>query len=484
MKSQAFCNFLLSGVSLTDFGLKIPSPFSSLKLDNSQIDSITSWSLSCTVGGDDTLDVNVAAFEALLYSAAQSNIGTAGIPVSFIFGWLDEHGNISSQVSYQGFTLQFSVSTSGQYLQYTLNGYAQLAQQTHMPVLNIPAISGVVQPSAIVEALAKSTHADLYYDLDIDHNDSPTYVSHGALTTSFNTYVGGKFTGEDDYDTFPGLAPLSKSYNTVRDSSGLDILKSKKLSTVLNNISVSPITDFLRKSNDDTTPQCSSFSYWVDEPTMTKRGVIHYKSEGGRLGTYSSDILQYGTANTNILTLQGSYNGIAYNMTDMSFSSIGFQVNSSGQNIANDFTVVNSWSNSVEDVFQTANIINDVNALASQFSGDFTITIPGNTKQYQIAQPISLIVMSKNTLSPISGIYNIISVSQQISTTFITELKVKRLMMSSANQVAANQGIFIKGSQSYMSALESKTNRTSNIISTGKVDLGVMYPTFKDLYSI
>lgn len=72
---QPFCNFILAGVSLTDFGLEIPSPFTSLTLSNAETTSMTSWELVCTVGGDYRKKVNVAAFEALLYSAAQDSYG-------------------------------------------------------------------------------------------------------------------------------------------------------------------------------------------------------------------------------------------------------------------------------------------------------------------------------------------------------------------------------------------------------------------------
>ena len=158
MKKQAVCNFLLCGLSITEFGLKIPSPFTSLEISNSQLTSTTSWTLNCIVGGDDTRKVNVASFEALLYSAAQNADGYAnssGIPVSFMFGWADEDGNISEYTSYQGFTLQFKVSTDGRFMRYSLSGLASLAIQTSMPVLRIPELSGIVQPSAVLEALAK-----------------------------------------------------------------------------------------------------------------------------------------------------------------------------------------------------------------------------------------------------------------------------------------------------------------------------------------
>lgn len=483
MKKQPFCTFLLAGVVLTDYGLKIPSPFTSLEISNSQISSMTSWTLNCVVGGDSTNKINIASFEALLYGAAQAASkypDSQGIPVSFIAGWLNEDGTIGEHMSYQGFTLQFSVSTSGLYMIYKITGYATLAVQTSMPVLKIPAVCGIVQPSAVLEGLAKATKATSYYELDIDHNDAPTLIDHNALTTSFNKYVRGTYSAEDDYDTFPGLVKLSKSYNSSRDAGGLLTRKAKKLSQVINNASVTPISNFLKMSLTDNTVQCNSFSYWVDEPTMTKPGVIHYKSNSNLVSSHFADTLEYGTANTNILSLSGSYNGVAYNMTDMRFSSLGFTIDGSGNTIAQDTQVVNSWSSSLTDVFQNANIINDVNAIASQFSGDFTIQIPGNTSKYEIAQPISLLVMSGNTVSPITGIYNVISVSHDISNSFVTTLKVQRLVMSSANQVAAGQGIYVSGSSNYPS---NTYTTTSNIISPYKVDFGEIYPTFEHMYS-
>lgn len=482
MKKQPFVNFTLAGVNLTEFGMTIPSPVSSLEIANSEIASMTSWTLTCVVGGDSNKKMNVAAFEALLYSAAQSAsqyANSSGIPVAFIFGWLDDAGNVAEYTSYQGFTLKFTVSTNGLYMQYKLTGYATLSMQSSMPVLRIPAISGIVQPSAIVTALAKSVKATSYYELDIDRNDAPTLVNHGLLTTSFNKYVRGEFTGDDDYDDFPGLLPLSKSYSASRDSAGIKY-PYKKLSQILNNVSVSPIGDFLKTSNVDTTPQCSSFSYWVDEPTMTRPGVIHYKSNAGLTSAQNKDILEFGTSNTNVLALTGTYDGVAYNMSNMNFTQLGFSVDGSGNTIMQGAEVVNSWSSSLGQVFQTANIINDINALATQFSGDFSVTIAGSVKQYSLAQPVSLLVMMGGTLSPISGIYNITSVSHVLSTTFLTTLKLQRLVMSSANQVATTQGIFIGGSGKYGSSSYTTTN---NIITPYKVELGDMYPNFEHMSS-
>lgn len=477
MLRNCFCNFMLAGVSITEYGLMIPSPFASLELSNSQVSSMTSWTLKCIVGGDDRKKINIAAFEALLYSSAQSAAGyenSSGIPCSFNFGWLNSDGSVSEYVSYQGFTIQFSVSTSGQYLIYEVKGYASLAIQTQMPVLNVPELSGIVQPSAVMEALYSAVRADLYYNLDIDHCDAPTLVQHGALTTSFNSYVRGSYNGTDDYQTFPGLLKLSKSYNSTRDAAGLKH-GLQTIGQVLDSATVTSVSEFLTSSMADNTVQCSSFSYWVDEPTMTRRGCIHYKSNAGLVGSQISDVLQYGTPETNILSIDGSYNGVAYNMTDMSFKQVGFDVDGSGNTIVTDTKVVNSWSSSLADTFQTVNIINDVNAIASQFSGEFNITIPGSTKKYTIAQPISLLVMVGNTVSPITGIYNIVEVSHSISNQFTTTLKVQRLVMSSANQVASNQGIFIRGSGSYPT---SSYSTTSNIISTSKVDFGTIYPDF------
>lgn len=479
MLKQPFCSFNLAGVSLTDYGLAIPSPFCSLSISNAQISSFLSWELKVNVVGDARRGVNIAAFEALLYSAAQDANkypNSSGIPVSFMIGWINPDGTVGENLSYQGFTLQFSVSTSGLSMSYSIKGYASIGFKSALPVYQVPALCGMVKPSAVLEGLCKALKVDTYYNLDIDHNDAPTLVNHGAMTTSFVSYVRGTYSAEDNYSDFPGLLKLSKLYSATRTAAGLK-RGYRKLSTILNNASISPIDDFLKKSIVDSTPQCSAFSFWVDEPTMTSMGMIHYKSNAGLLSTHLGDTLEYGTANTNILSLNGSYNGVAYNMTNMNYADIGFAVDGSGNTIVQASKVVNSWSASLSDVFQTVNIINDVNALASQFSGDFTIEIPGTVKQFALAQPVSLLVVSGNTISPVTGVYNIVSVEHRISNTFVTVLKVQRLVMSSANEVASSQGITIANGSNYDYAYTP----TKNIISTGKVEFGTIYPTYEDV---
>jgi len=480
MFKQPFCSFTLAGVSLTDFGLKVPSPFCSLSISNAQISSFLSWELKVTVVGDDRKRSNIAAFEALLYSSAQAANkypNSSGIPVAFMIGWINPDGTLGENESYQGFTLKFSASTSGLSMTYTIQGYASIGVKSALPVYSIPAVCGMVRPSAVLEGLCKALKADTYYNLDIDHNDAPTLVNHGALTTSFISYVRGNFSGEDNYSDFPGLLKLSKSYSATREAAGL-IKGIKKLSSILNNVTVTPIENFLKRSIVDSTPQCSAFSFWVDEPTMTKLGTIHYKSNAGLLSTHLGDTLEYGTPNTNILSLNGSYNGVAYNMTNMNYSDIGFAVDGSGNTIVQASKIVNSWSASLADVYQTVNIVNDVNALASQFSGDFTIEIPGTTKQFALAQPISLLVVAGNSISPVTGVYNVVSVDHRISNTFITTLKVQRLVMSSANEVASSQGITIANTSGYNSYSYTPTR---NVISTGRVDFGTLYPTYEDV---
>ena len=479
MKKTAFCNFTLAGVSLTDYGLLIPSPFTSLELSNSEITSMTSFTLACIVGGDASRGVNASSFEALIYSAAQDASrypNSSGIPVSFAFGWLDDFGNVLEYRSYQGFTLTFKVSTDGLYMRYTIKGFATLSVQSSMPVLRIPALSGFVQPSAVAEALAKAVKANYYYELDIDHNDAPTLISHGNLTTSFNSYIRGTYSTKDDYDQFPGLIKLSRSYSASRDAAGLRY-GYHSLNNVLNNHSVTPVNEYLRRSNADTAPQCTSFSYWVEEPTMTSPGIIHYKSSAALQTGQGLELLEYGTSNTNILTMSGNYDGVAYNLSDMNFTQVGFAVDGSGQDITRDWEVVNSWSSSVADTYQASNIINDINALATQFSGDFTVQIVGTVKNFELAQPVSLLVMSGNSISPVTGVYNIMSVTHTISNTFITSLKLQRLVISNANSVASTQGIYVSGRRTFVGSSE----KTNNIITPYKVDFGTMYPNFEHL---
>lgn len=458
----------------------IPAPFTSLEVNNSEIDSYTSWTLSITVGGSANQKMNIAAFEALLYSAAQNASGynnSSGIPVSFIFGWLNPDGSVAENISYQGWTLKYLVSTSGLFMNYKLEGYASLAVQMSSPVLHIPSVSGWVQPSAIVEGLAKAVKADTYYNLDIDHNDAPALINHGTLTTSFTSYVRGSFSADDDFADFPGLLKLSTSYNATRDAAGITGIK--KLSQGLNNLSVTPLSKYLKKGPADNNLQSSSFSYWVDEPTMTQPGTIHYKSNAGLSVAQRNDTLEYGTANTNILSLSGSYNGIAYDMTDMNFAGVGFNIDGSGNQVLTDASVINSWSASLANAYQSSSIINDINAIATQFSGDFSVQIVGACTQYKLAQPVSMIIMSGNTLSPVSGVYNVMNVSHTISNTFITTLKLQRLVMSSANQTAISQGLTVVNGLNGNSS--SSYSTTANVISPSKVDFGVIYPDFETL---
>ena len=480
MYKQPFCAFEIAGVNISDYGLKIPSPFCSLTLTNAQINSFTSWELKVTVVGDSRKRSNIAAFEALIYSAAQ-DAGTypnsQDVPVSFMFGWLNADGTVDEHVSYQGHFLKYSVSTSGLSMTYTITGYASIGFKSALPVYHIPALCGMVQPSAVFEGLCRALKVDTYYNLDIDHNDAPTLVNHGALTTSFTSYVRGNFTGEDDYSDFPGLIKLSKSYNLTREAAGLK-RGFKKLSTILNNVSVSPVANFLKNSIVDLTAQCSTFSFWVDEPTMTKMGTIHYKSNAGLVSTHMGDTLEYGTANTNIISLNGSYNGVAYNMTNMDYTNVGFAVDGSGNTVVQTDNIVNSWSASLADVYQTTNIINDVNALASQFAGDFTVEIPGTVKQFALAQPVSLLVVAGNTISPVTGVYNIVSVTQNISNTFTTTLKIQRLAISSANEVASSQSITLANTSGYGNYSYTTTD---NVKSVGYVDFGNIYPTYEDV---
>jgi hypothetical protein len=129
-------------------------------------------------------------------------------------------------------------------------------------------------------------------------------------------------------------------------------------------------------------------------------------------------------------------------------------------------------------VFQAADIINDINALATQFSGNFTIQVAGTITQYAVAQPVSLLIMQGNTVSPVSGIYNIVSVTHTISNQFITTLKIQRLVMSSANSVASAQNIFVSGSQHYdMSSYQT----TKNVVTPNHVDFGIMFPTYEHM---
>jgi hypothetical protein len=67
------------------------------------------------------------------------------------------------------------------------------------------------------------------------------------------------------------------------------------------------------------------------------------------------------------------------------------------------------------------------------------------------------------------------SVSHNIGNTFTTTLKLQRLTLGTANQVAASQHILVNGSSEYSSTSFIPTN---NVESPYKVNLGPSYPDF------
>ena len=73
------------------------------------------------------------------------------------------------------------------------------------------------------------------------------------------------------------------------------------------------------------------------------------------------------------------------------------------------------------------------------------------------------------------------SVSHVIASTFVTTLKLQRLTLSSANQTAASQGIFVSGTNKYP---QSALSPTSNIKSPYKIEFGELYPTFEHINSL
>ena len=152
MRKQPFVNFVFAGVNLTSFGFEIPSSFASLDVAMAQFTSTTSWTLTVNISSDASRKANGAAFEALLYTSAQAANKyptSKGIPVSFVFGYIDDSGNVSEYLSYQGWTLTFTASTTGMYMIYKITGLAELDPQRSVPALRIPSLCGFVQPSAV-----------------------------------------------------------------------------------------------------------------------------------------------------------------------------------------------------------------------------------------------------------------------------------------------------------------------------------------------
>jgi hypothetical protein len=479
----------MAGVSLTDLGYKIPSPLVGISITNATVRSALMWELTLNVAGDASRIANIAAIEGLWYQAKQAakNSGyKRGIPVSIILGWQSPDGQVVESMDIEGWTMQFDCNVpESQHLQYIIKGYGQTAVPANMPTIRIPPISGVVQPSAVLTALCEALKADTYYDLDIDRNDSPTFISHGTVQTSFTRYVRGGRSVNDNFGDFPGLQPLATNVMGNSQAYGLITDQIRNMGILVNNVPVGERTPYFRSDINDRPDVVNTFSFWVDEPTMTQRGKINFKSDAVLRIKQNYDQLILGGNETNIFSLSGSYNGVAYTLKNINAGKIGFTVDGTGNAIASVQPSATAFSASLADVFNSANEINNVNAIATQFSSKITITMAGNVRGYELAQPVTVTVLMGNTLSPISGIYRVMEVTQRLDARFITTLVCQRLDTGSANDVADGvmAGVSTLTTVSGDTSLQRtiRANQTSNIISPRLVELGTITPTFENL---
>jgi hypothetical protein len=448
------------------------------------------WELTLNVAGDASRKANIAAIEGLWYQAekAAKNSGyKRGIPVSIMVGWQSPDGQVLECMDIEGWTMQFSVNVpESQHLQYTIKGFGQTAVPTNMPTIRIPAIRGIVQPSAILEALCESLNADNYYDLDIDRFDTPTYISHGIIQTSFTRYVRGNKTKDDGFGDFPGLQPLATQVMGGGQAYGLITDQVKDMGMLVNNVREGERSPYFRSDVNDRPDTVNTFSFWVDEPTMTQRGKINFKSDAVLRVKQNHDQLILGGNETNIFSLSGTYDSVAYTLKNINAGRIGFTVDGTGNAIASVQPSVSSFSGSLAEVFNSANEINNVNAIATQFSSKITITMAGNVRGYELAQPVTVTVLSGNTLSPISGIYRVMEVTHQLTgSRFITTLVCQRLDTGSPNDAAngATDGINSIATVAGDPVLQRtmRNSQTSNIISPRLVELGNLANTFDNL---
>jgi len=482
----------LAGVSLTDLGYKIPTPLVGITIKNALVRSALEWELTLNVAGDSNKRANIAAIEGLWYQAEQSarNSGyTRGIPVSIILGWQSPNGQITESMDIEGFTIQFSVTVpEAQYTQYVIKGFGTTGVPSNMPTITIPPIRGIVQPSAVLEALCRSLKADAYYDLDIDRNDAPTYMAHGTIQTSFTRYVRGTRSPKDNFGNFPGLQPLATQVSTNEQAYGLITEKVRNMGMLINNVPLSERRNYFRSDLNDRPDTVNTFSFWVDEPTMTQRGKINFKSDAGLRIRASNDQLILGGNETNIFSLTGSYDSVAYTLKNINAGRIGFTLDGSGNSIATVQPTVTAYSATLADVYNSANEINNVNAIATQFSGKITVTMAGNVRGYELAQPVTVTVLSGNSLSQISGVYHVMEMTHRLDSRFITTLELQRLDTGSPSDGTVSEEVSGGATESITSVYADTTSQklarqsqTSNIISPRKVELGTLTTTFENL---
>lgn len=439
---QPYMQMIINNVALRSVGYKIPSPLVAIKIDNAESGVQTAFTATLHILGDANKQAHVGSFEMMLYEFAQMRGGSV-LPCYIEIGWCGDSESIATDeygdkqvLSIQGQFISFTSTVRTGYMEYVLSGIGNLTSTATVRGIAIPAVNGNYRPSNVVEAVLNYINADELFDYDIDHDDEIVHIHKPSCVTSLGEYINGN---SDSVNGSRGLIQESYSEGSKSAAYGLPHNRSTDYYRKAGYTN-KEIRDLMGAPVSQTQRSTSSYSFSVTEPTFHKKGVIRYKNNVNLANYVAEDVLIWGGLHTNILDISATYNGVTQSLLGSgTMVQTGMAMTLKGDTLITNDNRQNSYSATVDSMYAAGNALNNLNAVATQFNTNMTVTIVGSPKQYSVKDSVKIVVYTGGTLNPITGIYQILKVSHNINgTSYKTTLTVVRLNLTSANNTVAN----------------------------------------------
>lgn len=425
-----FMQLVIQDTAMRSPGFKTPSPLVGLSLENAESGLQTNFTATLHIYGDSRNNIHIGSFEMMLYEFAQMQ-GDSVLPVYLEMGWA-EGSTILSSLKIQALFIQFKATVHTGYMEYTLKGTGNFTNVGNIRGIAIPAIRGNFQPSYVLEAVLDFIKARNVFDYDIDHDDEIVPINKPSQVTSLGEFVLGS--GEQT-----GI--LQQSYSEGSKSAAY------RLPGVLCSgdyrkagYSNEQITEMMGPPVSQTQRSASAYTFSIVDPTFYERGIIRYKNNVNLANYVSEDALIWGGLYTNILSITATYDGVTQQLLGSGTRvQTGMAISLQGDKIVSTANRQNSYAATASSMFAAGNVINNLNAISTQFNTDIVVTIVGQPKIFQIAEAVRVLVYTGGTLNPITGVYRILKVSHKCTgTAYTTSLTLKRLDLITANNTASS----------------------------------------------
>lgn len=439
-----YMQLIINDTAMRSIGYKVPSPLVSIALENAESGLQTNFTAVLHIYGDARNKIHVGSFEMMLYEFAQMQ-GDSTMPCYIELGWAEDD-KVTESLKIQAIFIEFTAAVKTNYMEYTIKGIGNFTSAGNISGLALPAVRGIYQPSRVLEATLDYIKAYEVFDYDIDHDDEAVPINRPAAITSLGEFVLGN-------DSQPGI--LQQSYSEGSKSAAYR-LPSNLASADYRKAGYTneQITELLGPPVSQTQRSASAYSFSIVDPTFHQRGVIRYKNNVNLANYASSDVLMWGGLYTNILNITATYNGVTQQLLGTgAIIQTGMALSLQGNRVVSSANRQNSYAANAHAMYAAGNVINNLNAISTQFNTDIQVTIVGQPKVFQIAEAISVLVYSGGTLNPITGVYRIMKVRHNINgTSYTTTLTLQRLDLITANNTAAalagyTQPITVNGSQ-------------------------------------